>query len=171
MNDNTLGPNVTSLGNFRDARKQDECQCEPEELVMVCSTCESRSWRLMSTGNIECCNCDVVIPVDVEDPADMGWRRVFRTVPTDPEVIAKLEDDAGTVEIYNSGSEELARARVIKTATEWATKDDLMLVAAYNKEGWGRWWLNVVTKDDQKFVVEKIKEILHHAEAPNKNLE
>jgi DNA-directed RNA polymerase subunit RPC12/RpoP len=139
---------------------------EPEErLLLVCSNCNCRSWNLMGDGTIECANCSSILSMDRDDPAEMGWRRILENAPTDPESIKSLPDDRGTVNDVQTGDVNLARARTFRKIEEMYKKNEAAMMLAYREDGSSHAWFNVETKEQQEWVVRKLKEYVRHCEA------
>lgn len=160
---------VTSLGDFRKEKKAGGIQCEEcgtptEELIYVCTNCQCRTWYLKANGGISCSSCDNSIHPDEDDMGIEGWRRVIDTAPTDPETIAGLDDDKGTINNHNHGTVSFARRNITRQIVNAEKNDELMFAGAYKKDGYGFWWSGANDAEDRDWVVGKMREMADHME-------
>lgn len=121
---------------------------EEEQFVWICG-CGCQSFRLLSDGAIECCQCEN------QCNAHSEWRR---DLPDPPDEVER--DTSGTIIHTALGVPELARRRVLKTLDEWARDDELLMVAAYHKDGTGKHWLGIETQEDKDEVLDKLLDLI-----------
>lgn len=157
---------VTSLGNHRK-QKEEKLRCEAcdiptEELIYVCGNCQCRTWRLMANGGIECSTCDTYIHPDEDGPGFEGWRRIADTAPKDPEAIASLDDDKGTINNHSHGSVSIAQQRILKTLGDAAKNDELSFAGGYKTTGEGFWWFGADDVKSRDWIVGQMADMIEH---------
>lgn len=151
MNDNV--DNVVTFGGNKP---------KPEVLLGVCGKCSCTTFRLLSTGCIECANCEEHLRWGKDDPNENNWRRFSETAPTDPVEVAKLPDEDGTISVKGLGNANFARMHVMKKINDWSKADELALVVGYDINGEGSIWLNISTPEQKAWAVHKVGYLLEH---------
>lgn len=142
-------------------------QAEPvqeEELLFTCGECNCRSWKLLSTGNIECANCGAYFNVNdtCEEHTDdgiRGWRKIIATAPEDR---ANLPDEGDTINVRAMPDEDFASRSVFRDMERWFKSKKLVFVGGYHEDGRGRWWLGSHNAEQRDWIVRKIGEIMEN---------
>lgn len=146
---------------FRGNQPVEEAPVEKEELLFTCGQCDCRSWKLLSTGNIECANCGSYFNVhdtceEHTDDGIRGWRKVIATAP---EETKDLPDEGDTVNVRCMPDETLASRAVFRDLERWLREGKLVFVGGYHEDGRGRWWLGAHNAEQRDWIVRKIGEI------------
>lgn len=163
MNDNH--DNVVTFGGnpkLQQSEGEEGNKPEAERMLLVCVRCSCRTWNLMCDGTIECANCDNTVSHDRTDPADLDWRRITQTAPSDPEVIAKLPDDGGTISSVSTGDTNFARTRVFKKTERWFKENKIAMLICYHEDGEGSSWFNSEDEEGVERFVEKLEDLIHN---------
>jgi hypothetical protein len=149
--------NVVSFPAKEEPELCDECG---NALLFVCSACNCRSWRLMSDGTVECCNCDNVVTIEGPDPGKCGWRKITEYAPTDRESVPELE--AGNINVRAMGDEDFALRSTIRDVERWQKAGTLMFVGAYKNDGTGCWWIGSRDAETAAWMASKIEDVAKH---------
>jgi hypothetical protein len=135
-----------------------------EVMLFTCHMCDCRSWKLLSTGAIECANCESYFFVsdtceEHTDDGIRGWRRIIEAAPEDPSTVP---DEGDTVNVRAMPDETLASRSVFRDMERWHQNKKLTFVGGYHEDGRGRWWIGAHNSEQRDWIVRKIEEIVEN---------
>jgi hypothetical protein len=122
---------------------------ETDKIIYVCS-CRCQSFRVLSSGKIECCNCETIQNESVGE-----W---VKQLPKIPDEITAT--DAGTVKATALGSAEFAKLSVLREIDRWSKSNDLVFICAYHDNGTGKHWFNINSEHEKEWIIRKLENLL-----------
>ncbi len=121
-----------------------------DPLAWVCS-CGCQSFRLLSNGIAECCNCENSIGPNGPNE----WRNIL------PPEKPTNKTDANTIIIKYVGSDEFAQKKVLQNINKWIKNKEIAFIFAYKIDGSGTHWLYMTNKEEKNWIINKIKGLLY----------
>lgn len=126
--------------------------------IAVCINCGCRSFELLSSGQIECCNCGQR-PTGYEE--EVEWRRVLPEEPKNPD---DVEGDGGTIGVRSMGVADIAMHSTMKVMNEWTKAGNATMLIAFGRDGAGKHWFDIHTEEQKEWVLRRLREVTAHIE-------